>query len=93
MMEKILSFQIDHTKLTRGMYLSRVDGDIDTFDLRTRLPNREPVMENGAMHTIEHLLLPLSAILTLQSRWSISAQWDAVRDFIFDTWDEAPKGN
>ena len=54
-MEKILSFQIDHTKLTRGMYLSRVDGDIDTFDLRTRLPNREPVMENGAMHTIEHL--------------------------------------
>ena len=55
MMEKILSFQIDHTKLTRGMYLSRVDGDIDTFDLRTRLPNREPVMENGAMHTIEHL--------------------------------------
>ena len=26
MMEKILSFQIDHTKLTRGMYLSRVDG-------------------------------------------------------------------
>ena len=55
MMEKILSFQIDHTKLTRGMYLSRVDGDIDTFDLRTRLPNREPEMENGAMHTIEHL--------------------------------------
>ena len=55
MMEKILSFQIGHTKLTRGMYLSRVDGDIDTFDLRTRLPNREPVMENGAMHTIEHL--------------------------------------
>ena len=49
MMEKILSFQIDHTKLTRGMYLSRVDGDIDTFDLRTRLPNREPVMENGAI--------------------------------------------
>ena len=32
-----------------------MDGDIDTFDLRTRLPNREPVMENGAMHTIEHL--------------------------------------
>ena len=55
MMEKILSFQIDHTKLPSGMYLSRVDGDIDTFDLRMRLPNREPVMENGAMHTIEHL--------------------------------------
>lgn len=54
-MEKILSFQIDHTNLPRGMYLSRVDGDIDTYDLRTRLPNREPVMDNAAMHTIEHL--------------------------------------
>lgn len=54
-MEKILSFQIDHTKLPCGMYLSRVDGDIDTYDLRTRRPNREPVMENGAMHTVEHL--------------------------------------
>lgn len=54
-MEKILSFQIDHTKLPCGMYLSRVDGDIDTYDLRTRLPNREAVMENGRMHTIEHL--------------------------------------
>ncbi len=54
-MEKILSFQIDHTKLPCGMYLSRVDGDIDTYDLRTRRPNREPVMANGAMHTVEHL--------------------------------------
>ena len=83
MMEKILSFQIDHTKLTRGMYLSRVDGDIDTFDLRTRLPNREPVMETVRCIRSSTFLLPLSAILTLQSRWSISAQWDAVRDFIF----------
>lgn len=54
-MEKILSFQIDHTKLPCGMYLSRVDGDIDTYDLRTRRPNREPVMANGSMHTVEHL--------------------------------------
>lgn len=54
-MEKILSFQIDHTKLPCGMYLSRVDGDIDTYDLRTCRPNREPVMANGAMHTVEHL--------------------------------------
>lgn len=54
-MEKIKSFQIDHTRLPCGMYLSRVDGDIDTYDLRTRRPNREPVMANGAMHTVEHL--------------------------------------
>ena len=50
-----MSFQIDHTKLPCGMYLSRVDEDIDTYDLRTRRPNREPVMANGAMHTVEHL--------------------------------------
>lgn len=50
-----MSFQIDHTKLPCGMYLSRVDGDIDTYDLRTRRPNREPVMANGSMHTVEHL--------------------------------------
>lgn len=54
-MKRIASFQVDHTKLPRGMYLSREDGDIDTYDLRTRRPNREPVMENGALHTVEHL--------------------------------------
>lgn len=54
-MEKIESFKIDHTKLLRGMYISRIDGDIVTYDIRMRRPNIEPVMENGAMHTIEHL--------------------------------------
>lgn len=54
-MERIASFQVDHTKLPCGMYLSRVDGEIDTYDLRTRRPNQEPVMENAALHTVEHL--------------------------------------
>lgn len=54
-MEKIASFQIDHTILPKGMYTSRVDGDVVTYDLRMRLPNKEEVMQNGAMHTIEHL--------------------------------------
>lgn len=54
-MEKIASFRIDHTILPKGMYISRVDGDIITYDIRTRRPNREPVMENGAVHTLEHL--------------------------------------
>ena len=40
-MNKIASFQIDHTKLTCGMYLSRVDGDVFTYDIRTRRPNME----------------------------------------------------
>ncbi len=54
-MKKIASFTIDHTILPKGMYTSRVDGDCVTYDIRTKLPNREPVMENGAIHTLEHL--------------------------------------
>ena len=54
-MEKIASFTVDHTKLLRGMYISRIDGDVVTYDIRTRRPNVEEVMENGAIHTVEHL--------------------------------------
>ena len=54
-MKTIPSFQIDHNKLTKGIYISRIDDDITTYDIRMREPNREPVMSNAAMHTIEHL--------------------------------------
>lgn len=54
-MERIASFTVDHNKLNRGMYISRVDGEVTTYDIRTRKPNVEEVMENGAIHTLEHL--------------------------------------
>ncbi len=54
-MERIDSFNVDHTKLLRGMYISRIDSDVITYDIRTRRPNIEEVMENGAIHTFEHL--------------------------------------
>ncbi len=54
-MEKIASFTIDHTILPKGMYLSRTDANTITYDIRTRRPNVEEVMENGAIHTLEHL--------------------------------------
>lgn len=54
-MERIASFTIDHTILPKGMYTSRIDGDCVTYDIRMRRPNVEPVMENGAIHTLEHL--------------------------------------
>ena len=54
-MEKIASFTIDHTILPKGMYLSRVDANTVTYDIRTRRPNVEVVMENGSIHTLEHL--------------------------------------
>ncbi len=53
-MEKIESFKVDHTKLLRGMYISRIDGDVVTYDIRTRRPNIEEVMTNAAIHTVEH---------------------------------------
>lgn len=58
-MEKIASFQIDHLRLKRGIYVSRKDNvggeTITTFDIRMKEPNNEPVLHNGAIHTIEHL--------------------------------------
>ncbi|MBR2134177.1 MAG: S-ribosylhomocysteine lyase [Eubacterium sp.] len=47
--------QIDHNILKKGIYISRIDDDITTYDIRMREPNREPVMTNAAIHTIEHL--------------------------------------
>ena len=58
-LKPIPSFTIDHLKLLRGVYVSRKDrmGDevVTTFDIRMKEPNREPVLHNGAIHTIEHL--------------------------------------
>ena len=54
-MEKIASFQVDHTVLLPGMYVSRVDGDVTTFDLRFVRPNVPPYLSMPAVHTIEHL--------------------------------------
>lgn len=58
-MKKIPSFTIDHSRLLRGVYVSRRDevgGEVvTTFDIRMKLPNREPVLGQGAIHTIEHL--------------------------------------
>ena len=58
-MKKIASFTIDHTRLSRGIFVSRKDevgGDVvTTFDVRMKEPNREPALGQGALHTIEHL--------------------------------------
>ncbi len=54
-MERIASFCVDHTTLEKGVYVSRIDGDITTYDIRMKKPNVEKVLENDAIHTIEHL--------------------------------------
>lgn len=55
-MKTIDSFTVDHDKIKPGMYISRVDGDVTTFDLRTRVPNAGDYMDNRTMHSVEHML-------------------------------------
>lgn len=54
-MEKIASFTINHETLLPGLYISRIDGDITTYDLRTRRPNTDDLMDHSTMHTCEHM--------------------------------------
>ena len=55
-MERIASFQVDHNKLVPGMYLSRRDGDVTTFDLRFKKPNTGDLLTNAEMHSVEHII-------------------------------------
>ena len=50
-MERIASFQVDHRKIDVGMYISRVDGDIVTYDIRMVKPNGGVYLETPSMHT------------------------------------------
>lgn len=54
-MKKIASFCVNHDKLLPGIYLSRVDGDVVTYDIRLVRPNCPPYLPNPVLHTIEHL--------------------------------------
>ncbi len=57
---KVSSFEVDHDKLLKGVYVSRIDSvgseKVTTFDLRMKIPNCGDVLDNGAIHTIEHLM-------------------------------------
>ena len=57
---KVASFLVNHDTMTRGVYVSRKDtigaACLTTFDLRMKVPNREPVLDNPAIHTLEHLM-------------------------------------
>ena len=54
-MERIASFSVNHDVLEPGLYLSRIDGDCITYDVRMKKPNGGEYLSNGAMHTFEHL--------------------------------------
>ncbi len=54
-MNKIASFTVDHRYIREWIYISRIDGDITTYDVRMRKPNTKDVMSNALMHSFEHL--------------------------------------
>lgn len=59
-MELIQSFSVDHTAIVPGIFLSRQDivgnGKVTTYDIRLKRPNREPVIDVAAMHSLEHII-------------------------------------
>lgn len=58
-MERIASFTVDHNKLLPGLYYSRRDGNVVTFDLRFKKPNTGDLLSNSEMHSAEHLIATL----------------------------------
>lgn len=58
-MKKIASFTVNHDYITPGIYLSRIDGDVVTYDLRTRRPNCGDYMDHLTMHSLEHMFATL----------------------------------
>ncbi|WP_106763211.1 S-ribosylhomocysteine lyase [Pseudoruminococcus massiliensis] len=54
-MKTIASFTINHDLLDVGMYTSRVDGDVVTYDVRMKKPNAGEYLEDSGLHTFEHL--------------------------------------
>ena len=57
--KRIASFSVNHDYIDEGIYISRVDGDVTTYDMRTRKPNAGDYMDNLTMHSLEHLFATL----------------------------------
>ena len=54
-MRKIASFSVNHDNIVEGIYVSRIDGDITTYDMRMRKPNMGDYIDNITMHSLEHM--------------------------------------
>lgn len=65
-MEKITSFCMDHDLLSEGMYLSQVQDNIMTYDIRMRVPNAGDYLDQKGLHTFEHLF----ATYARNSKWA-----------------------
>ena len=47
---------IDFNILKAGIYISSINDDITTYDIRMKEPNKEPVLTNSSIHTTEHII-------------------------------------
>ena len=59
-MERLASLHVNHATLEPGVYVSRIDFDITTYDMRFIKPNTPPFLPNPVKHTIEHLFATYS---------------------------------
>lgn len=82
-MKRIKSFEVDHNTLQIGMYISRVDDDIVTYDLRMVKPNGGVYLDSAGMHTVEHLMATFLRNSEFEKILFISDRWDAVPVSIF----------
>lgn len=93
----IPSFQVNHEILDYGVYVSRKDkvGSeiITTFDVRMKLPNREPVIDNPSLHAMEHLG---ATYLRNHEMWKnetiyFGPMWCRTGFYVIFKWDLEPK--
>lgn len=82
-MRRIASFSVDHDYIVPGIYLSRVDGDVATYDLRTRVPNTGDLMDNATMHSVEHMFATMIRNGELGENVIYFGPWAARRAFTF----------
>lgn len=54
-MKTIASFTVNHDILEKGMYVSRIDGDVVSYDIRMKKPNDGDYLPVPVLHTLEHL--------------------------------------
>lgn len=90
-MNRIASFCVDHTKLEKGLYVSRIDGDVVTYDLRMCTPNAGNYLTNGALHTVEHLFATFVRNSAYSNRIVYVGPMGCRTGFYFLTRDSIPK--
>ena len=90
-LNKITSFTVDHDYITEGVYISRVDGDVTTYDMRTRVPNAGDYMDNLTMHSFEHLFATLVRNSAIKDKVIYFGPMGCQTGFYLLVRDEAPE--